>query len=116
VTAYPASETGDRESRLALNEALARDANELVDEVSGRWFDPDEEVSFRCECVRGDCVALVPLTREEYVSVRESPLQFVVMPGHEEPSLEDVVGYIRAYPLVRKVGRGADIARETASG
>jgi hypothetical protein len=114
VTTDPGSEAGDREARLALNEAIARDANELVDDVAAGWFDPDEAVTFRCECVRSDCVELIALTREEYASVRESPVQFIVVPGHEEPDVEEVVGHMRVYPLVRKLGPGADVARATA--
>jgi hypothetical protein len=114
VTTDPGGPARDRAARLALNEAIARDANELVDEVAARWFERDEDVTFRCECVRADCLDLIALNREEYASVRESPTQFVVVAGHEDLSVEEVVGHIRSYPLVRKTGVGADVARDTA--
>lgn len=102
-----------RERRLALNEALSRDVNELVDEVASGWFEAEERVEFRCECVRPSCVERVSLTRGEYATVRESPLDFVVRPGHESLEVEDVVAHIREYPVVRKRGPGAAIAEAT---
>ena len=98
---------------MALNEALARDVNELVDQRAAGWFDAGERVEFRCECSRTGCGEPVLLTREEYASVRESPTTFVIAPGHDAPEIEDVVGHIRDYPVVSKIGPGAGIAEVT---
>jgi hypothetical protein len=108
-------QTGDarRAERLALNEALAREVNERVDDVASRWFDPDELVDFHCECVVAACTERISLTRTEYAEVRADPLTFVVRPQHEEPEVEEIVGRIRDFPVVRKTGRGAKVARST---
>lgn len=103
----------DRERRMALNEALARDVNELVDEIASGWFDTGETVEFRCECVQPSCVERIELTRHEYATVRESPLTFVVRPGHEMLDVEEVVGHVRDHPIVRKKGPGAGVAEAT---
>jgi hypothetical protein len=103
----------DRERRLAENEALARDVNEVVEEVAGAWFDADERIEFRCECSRGDCTGHVSLTRSEYETVRADALRFVLLPGHVEVSIEREIGRIREYPIVEKRGRGRDVALET---
>jgi hypothetical protein len=89
------------EERMALNEALARDTNEMVERIAGRWSD-FEPMVFRCECARDDCQERIRLTREEYESVRSEGTRFVVVEGHVEPQVERVVGHIREYPLVEK--------------
>ena len=95
----------DRERRLALNEALARDVNELVDQVASGWFAPDELVEFRCECVRASCAERLTLTREEYASVRTDPLTFAVYPGHESLDVEEVVAHGEAAGEIVRVAR-----------
>jgi hypothetical protein len=103
----------ERERRLAGNEALARDVNEVVDDVAGAWFDPDERLDFRCECARATCTGNVSLSRREYETVRAEPDRFVVLSGHEEAGIEQEVGRIRDYVLVEKRGAGRDVAVET---
>ncbi|HVM17847.1 MAG TPA: hypothetical protein VM290_09725 [Gaiellaceae bacterium] len=101
----------DRQRRLAENEALARDVNEVVERVAGSWFREEERLGFRCECSRAGCRSHVALTRGEYESVRGDALRFVVVPGHENAEIEREVGRIREYLIVEKRGAGADVAR-----
>ena len=103
----------DRQRRLALNEALARDVNELVDGIAAGWFESEELVDFRCECARSSCGERLPLTRAEYASVRESPTSFVLVAGHEDPELEVVVRPLRGHLVVSKIGAGVGIAEVT---
>jgi hypothetical protein len=103
----------ERERRLALNEALARDVNEVVEQVAGDWFGAGEPIEFRCECIDPGCSAAVRITRSEYLGVRESGRRFVVAPGHEDESVEVVVARVRGYPLVEKTGIGRTVAEET---
>lgn len=103
----------DRQRRLAANEALTRDMNELVGEVSASWFEQDEPIRFRCECAAVSCDATVSLTREEYESVRAEGTRFVIVEGHELEELEDVVAHVRGYAVVEKRGPGVDVAEAT---
>ena len=103
----------ERQRRLAANEALARDVNEVVEHVAASWFDPEERLDFRCECSRPSCSSHVTLTRAEYESIRSDALRFVVVPGHEDHEVEREVGRIREYFVVEKTGAGADVAQET---
>jgi hypothetical protein len=103
----------ERERRLAQNEALSRDVNEVVEDIAESWFEEDERLDFLCECSRGDCAAHVSLTRQEYESVRSDPLRFVLFPGHADPRVEREIGRIREYVLVEKTGPGVTIAEET---
>lgn len=94
--------TGDneREQILAENEAVHREVNEAIEQ--GRWPGEDEAIAFRCECARSGCTAMVKLTRAEYEAVRAHPRRFVLLPGHSEPAIEDVVEAHAGYELVQK--------------
>jgi hypothetical protein len=103
-----------RDERRAFNEALARDTNEMVERIAESWSG-DQPMAFRCECANADCRETVRLTAEEYETVRSEGTRFVVVVvDHVAPDVEEVVGYIREYPLVEKTDPEArEIAEET---
>ncbi|MCW2999253.1 MAG: hypothetical protein JWN65_2802 [Solirubrobacterales bacterium] len=88
------------EQRAARNEAAFRRLNEnLAEEL------PDTgpyRAGFVCECSAADCRRLVDLTVTEYQAVREHPMHFLVVPGHERTDVEDVVGAHDGYLVVQK--------------
>jgi hypothetical protein len=49
----------------------------------------------------------------EYEAVRAHPSRFLVLPGHERPDIERVVGEGDGYFIVEKTGGGAEVAHET---
>jgi len=107
----PDSEPSDeRARRLAKNESFFRDANEQLEREQHRW-----ETSFDCicECSRGGCVQRIKLLITEYEQVRARSDHFVVVPGHEEPSIELVVERLPTYVVVKKLGEAGDVARRT---
>jgi hypothetical protein len=98
---------GEREQRLAHNEAYWRQVNELAPPEPGvlnRVF---------CECGRLECSEHVPMTAEEYDGVRASSTTFVVAPGHELPDVERIVATTERYRIVEKTGEAAVVAVET---
>jgi hypothetical protein len=99
-----------REERLAANEALFREVNERIAEVSERFA--LEEVSAICECATADCTQRFELSRRDYEEVRSASIQFVVVPGHEKPDIERVVDRRGRYLIVEKIGEGAEVAEE----
>jgi len=100
--------------RRALNEAVARDANELVEEMATAWEPAADRLDIRCECSRPDCEAILRLTVAEYEEVRSESRQFAVFAEHVDPEVDRVVGAIRAYSLVEKVGEiGVEVAEAT---
>jgi hypothetical protein len=102
-----------QDERKAFNEAMARDTNEMVEQIAEKWSG-DEPMAFRCECANPDCRETVKLTAEEYETVRSEGTRFVVVAGHVAPDVERVAGYIREYPLVEKTDPEArEIAQET---
>jgi hypothetical protein len=101
----------DRSDRLARNETMFRSVNERVEEVVEPG--PQEEIDFLCECGDSECVEKVTLTRDEYEQVRADGAQFVIVPGHEIPEIEDVFRRAERFLVVRKHPDEAAIARET---
>lgn len=75
-----------RDERVAANEARARAENE----GRGEWFRTHTRVLFACECFKPDCDAMLSLSRDEYESVRASPVSFAIQPGHVDPEVEYV--------------------------
>lgn len=104
-----------REDRIARNEALFREVNERIKEVredSGE-FTSGKSFAFLCECGDESCVEEVQLTAREYERVRADPAQFVIVPGHVIPDVEDVVVRGEGFEIARKQPEEAEIARRT---
>jgi hypothetical protein len=100
-----------RKHQIARNEALFREVNERVQEVSGGRA--TETTEFVCECGDTDCTETISLRDEEYEQVRADPLLFAIVRGHEIPEVEDLVTRTERFDVVRKhVGEGI-IARQT---
>jgi hypothetical protein len=106
--------SGLSKERAARNEALFRQVNERVKEVSDAFaaIDPSA-IDFVCECGLGDCVEPIPLTASEYEQVRDAPAQFFLLPGHVLPDVEVVVREGDGYVVVEKLPSEQEIAVET---
>lgn len=98
-----------RQERIALNEARFREINERLREGLARVPGGLEQVDYVCECGGRDCRDTVTLTAEEYEAVRATSKQFAVVPGHEIPDAERVVGGVECYTVVEKFEAVADI-------
>jgi hypothetical protein len=107
---------GEREERLARNEAIFREINERTRSLQDR-FGPDDPTTayeeFLCECADQSCVERVRLTPLEYESVREEPTQFVLRPGHSSARIERVVFENERYVVVVKVDEAAEVGDES---
>jgi hypothetical protein len=103
-----------REERLAENEAIFREVNDRIAEVSDRF--ELERVTAICECATAECTQRFELSRSDYDTVRSTGIQFVVVPGHEQPDIERVIERRPDYLLVEKVGEGTKVAEEQDSG
>jgi len=100
--------------RAARNEALFRQVNEHVKEVSDAFAELDQSpIDFVCECGIGACVEPISLTASEYEQVRDAPTQFFLLPGHVLPDVEVVVREANGYVVVEKLPSEEEIAVET---
>jgi hypothetical protein len=102
--------------RRARNEALFREVNERVEEISSRLssFGGGESTltGFVCECSREGCTELIEVTPTRYEAVRSDPRRFLVLPGHEELKVDRVVEEHPAFLIVEKFGEASDVAIE----
>jgi len=107
-----------RTTRLAKNEALFREVNERVVDVTqsfARSLDLGDEIDgFVCECSDPLCLDRVgPLTVEEYEAVRRDARRFIIAPNHQAPDVESVVEKRQRYWIVEKSeGIPSEVARE----
>lgn len=92
-----------REKRLAQNEALFREVNERVDAVAHQ-LGPDVPYEFLCECANAECTFRLTLPPSVYEAVRADPRQFVVLPDHYTPEIEELALQEDTYWVVRKTG------------
>ena len=105
-------ERGDRRKhQIARNEALFREVNERVQEVSDSRATLTTD--FLCECGDAACTETIPMRDEEYEQVRADPLLFAVVPGHEVLDVEEVVAENQRFNVVRKHIAEAVIAEKT---
>jgi hypothetical protein len=100
-----------RKHQIARNEALFREVNERVHEVSEDRATLTTD--FVCECGNTECTETIPLRDEEYEHVRSDPLLFAVVPGHEILDVEEVVAENQRFNLVRKHVAEAALAEQT---
>ena len=99
----------DRQRRIAENESRFREINERLEADLKRIPDDGADANFICECGRADCTEIVPMTLDEYEHVRQDPLLFSLVPGHQFDEAEDVVTTTAAYVIVRKKPETAPI-------
>ena len=93
---------------VAGNEVLYREINEIIER--GQWPGEKHGRAFRCECAQLGCAGLIEMTPEAYETVRANPRRFVLLPGHHDPSIEDVVETQPGYVVVEKRGAAGEVA------
>jgi tRNA pseudouridine-54 N-methylase len=105
----------ERARRIGLNEAVFREVNERLEELAGKFESETGRLDLICECGNSDCEERLRMRREDYERVRADALLFVLVPGHEQPDVEEIVEHNDGYDVVRKqTGTPAEIARATA--
>jgi len=98
-----------REERIGKNEALFREVNERIGDVSSAGA----EAEFLCECGDRDCTSPIRLTLVEYEDVRAHATHFFVIPGHEITDVESVVAENdRFFVVAKREGGPAEVAVE----
>ncbi len=101
--------------RVGKNEALFREVNERIREVSARLvaYDGAAPVEFLCECSDEECNDAVELTLADYDAVRSQPTHFLIATGHLwRPDVERPVRELDGYAVIEKLGAAAQVAVE----
>ena len=102
----------EREVRAAQNQMLFRTVNARIRELGEKIFDAASELDFACECENADCVKTISMPVAEFAAIEQLENQFVVLPGHEVPEVEDTVAERDGFILVSKRGAGAEFDKE----
>jgi hypothetical protein len=104
---------GFREERIAENEAVVREINEMI--RSAHESAPD--ISFMhivCECGYEECDSIIALTKDEYERIRKDPRQFCVIEEHVIQDIEAIVEDNDRFAIVAKrQGTPAEVAIRT---
>ena len=88
------------EITAARTEAIFREVNEAIAKTA-ESFEADE-ADFVCECADPDCAHRVTASLEAYEEVRADGTHFLLIPGHDEPSVERVVRRTDRFHVVEK--------------
>jgi hypothetical protein len=100
-----------QEERYVRNEWLFREVNERIAEVN-ETFGVESPAEFLCECGQQICLATVKLTRTQYEAIRGESRRFIVVPGHENSSVERVVQREPGFLVVEKLGEAGEESEE----
>jgi hypothetical protein len=105
----------ENERRKAVNESVFREVNERIEALQHSFAIAEHQpLHIVCECDRLDCAERISVHLETYERVRGDAALFLVRPGHEDESVEDVVDTGGDYVIVRKrSGDPQQIAEET---
>lgn len=93
-------------------QAFYRDVNERIAGIS-RKLDADGPLEILCECGTAGCTERVRLEPEQYEDLRAHATHFAVLDGHQDRSVEHVVGSHDGFLVVANYGVAASIARRT---
>ncbi|HZD79220.1 MAG TPA: hypothetical protein VE646_04165 [Actinomycetota bacterium] len=104
---------GERDDRLARNEAISRTINEELEraqDAGGR----DRHVRMVCECGDPACERLIAVSIAEYERVRSHPEAFLLIAEHVDPAVDRVVEETDRFVVVAKAdGPPRDVAEAT---
>jgi hypothetical protein len=104
----------ERERRVGLNEAVFRQVNERIRDLSQGLGHEDRRLELVCECGDASCDEKVTVEPDEYERVRSDSKNFIVYKGHVDTAVEEVIDSRRGYDVVRKLaGEAAKVAEQT---
>ncbi len=93
---------------------MFREVNERLQGLNETFATFTNKMDLICECGDRACIERIVMPPDEYDGVRADPALFAVVPGHEEPDVEEVVEQRGHYAIVRKYpGRPQQIAEAT---
>lgn len=92
----------ERQSKIALNEALFREVNERLVDLNDALSNISGVMVIVCECGELGCIEQLTITESTYEQIRSNPTWFAVIPGHEIANMECLVSRHDGYDVVQK--------------
>jgi hypothetical protein len=103
----------ERERRIGRNEALFREVNDRIEQVTETLQVTTDSLRILCECGKASCTEQINVTMSEYERVRSDSELFFVRRGHALADVEEVVERHDDHDVVRKEpGDAARLAHE----
>jgi hypothetical protein len=97
----------DFANRAARNEEIFRGVNERI-EAGAEQHGVEAPMPFHCECGRATCVGTIDIRPPDYERVVRERYRFVLIPGHEESAIEQVVEHHSDFVVVEKIGEARE--------
>ena len=94
----------ERERRLALNEAMFREVNERVEDMTNTFESDTGTFEIVCECGDPACTERLSVATVVYERARSDATHFLLSTGHENPDVEHVIEVHGSYVVVEKEG------------
>jgi hypothetical protein len=94
--------------RKADNEAIFRVVNEEIEKLGVAHR--QDRIEIVCECAVLGCSEPIRISMAAYQEARGDPRNFIVAPGHTDPSIEIVIAETDDYMVVQKIGEAGDEA------
>jgi hypothetical protein len=94
----------ERERRVGLNEAMVREVNERVEDINQTFASVTGTFDIFCECGDTACTERITVPMDVYERVRGESTHFLLLAGHEDPTLENVVETFDEFVIVEKEG------------
>jgi hypothetical protein len=109
-----AESTIELQERAAQNQALFREVNERVGELTETLNTAMSRGDWVCECADTECFEPIEMSLEEYEALRQHPARFAVSPQdkHVYPEAERIVERTDRYWVVEKIERAGRLATE----
>ena len=104
----------EREARAARTQALFRAVNEKVRELNEALASLTDEYAIACECADAACFRTLTVRRTDYLAVRTSSRQFLILRDHAMPADVQIVWEGDGYAVVEKLEAAGEIATELA--
>jgi hypothetical protein len=95
-------EQEERERRAAQNQLLFRAVNEQIVEMTEKFRSDLSDLNLVCECWDTTCTGTVRVRLEDYKRLDRNGSMLIVLRGHENLHMEDVVDQVDGYVVVRK--------------
>jgi hypothetical protein len=89
------------DSKRVANQTVFRSVNERIRDLNEDFsaqFDLDAH--FVCECPDLGCIEPISIAPAEYRRIRENKAWFIVVSGHIDPELEDVIETHEGFTVV----------------
>ena len=97
----------EREARAA-QELVFRAVNEQIVKMTDRFREQLSDIDIVCECSDTTCVGTIRVNADEFVKIERTEASFLVLPGHEDESIELVIDRRDGYVVVSKPAISSD--------